>query len=145
VSDTATSPSRILVVDDDHGIQDVTRTVLGSAGYDVQAVSSGREALDLAGEERFDLILLDINMPGMDGWETLRLLRADDALDDVPVVMFSIKGEVQDKVLGLQEGASDYITKPFVVDALLERVGRVLQEGRRPASGDGAGVAEETS
>jgi two-component system response regulator ResD len=128
VSQIAARSQRILVVDDDHGVQDVTRVVLSGAGYEVQAVSSGFEALDLAGEQSFDLILLDINMPGMDGWETLRLLRADEAMNRVPVVMFSIKGEVQDKVQGLQEGASDYITKPFVVDTLIERVQRVLDE-----------------
>ncbi len=66
-------------------------------------------------------------MPGMDGWETLRMLRADDRLEDLAVVMFSIKGEVSDKVQSLQEGATGYITKPFVVDELVSRVRRALE------------------
>ncbi len=72
-------------------------------------------------------------MPEMDGWETLRLLRADEQLADVAVVMFSVKGEVSDKVHSLQEGASGYITKPFVVDELVARVKRVLEAKQRPA------------
>ncbi len=122
-----TKSRRILVVDDSPEILDVTRTVLTSDGYDVVAVPSGEEALERLGDESFDLVLLDINMPGMDGWETLRLIRADDELYDLPVVLFSVKGEVQDKVMGLQEGAVEYITKPFIVDDLLDRVRTVVE------------------
>ena len=122
-----TKSRRILVVDDSPEILDVTRTVLNSDGYDVVAVPSGEEALERLGDESFDLVLLDINMPGMDGWETLRLIRADDELYDLPVVLFSVKGEVQDKVMGLQEGAVEYITKPFIVDDLLDRVRTVVE------------------
>ncbi len=122
-----TKSRRILVVDDSPEILDVTRTVLNSDGYDVVAVPSGEEALERLGDESFDLVLLDINMPGMDGWETLRLIRADDELYDLPVVLFSVKGEVQDKVMGLQEGAVEYITKPFIVDDLLNRVRTVVE------------------
>jgi DNA-binding response OmpR family regulator len=118
--------ARILVVDDDPSVVDVATTVLGSAAYDVAAARTGSEALRLARHERFDLVLLDINMPEMDGWETLRLLKADEAIRDLPVVMFSVKGEVRDKVHGLQEGAADYLTKPFEVDDLIARVRRVL-------------------
>jgi DNA-binding response OmpR family regulator len=128
-----TARARILVVDDDPSIVDVATTVLGSAAYDVAAARTGADALRLARNERFDLMLLDINMPGMDGWETLRLIKADEAIHDLPVVMFSVKGEVRDKVHGLQEGAVDYLTKPFEVDELLSRVGRVLGEGGKPA------------
>lgn len=122
-----TQARRILVVDDSPEVLDVTRTVLNSDGYDVVAVPSGEEALERLGDEAFDLVLLDINMPGMDGWETLRLIRADDELYDLPVVLFSVKGEVQDKVMGLQEGAVEYITKPFIVDDLLNRVRAVVE------------------
>jgi DNA-binding response OmpR family regulator len=124
-----TQARRILVVDDSPEILDVTRTVLNSDGYSVVAVPSGEEALERLGDEPFDLVLLDINMPGMDGWETLRLIRADDELYDLPVVLFSVKGEVQDKIMGLQEGAVEYITKPFVVDDLLDRVRAVVAGG----------------
>lgn len=122
-----TRPARILVVDDQSDILELTSTVLGGAGYEVVTLGSGAEAVERVALEPFDLVLLDINMPGMDGWETLRLIRADDRLAELPVAMFSIKGEVRDKVISMQEGAIDYITKPFVVDTLLARVERILE------------------
>lgn len=118
--------ARILVVDDQREIRDLTRAILENAGYSASTAASGRDALQAVREARFDLVLLDINMPGMDGWETLRLLKADDILASVPVVMFSVKKEVSDRVQGIQEGAVGYITKPFEVDALLSRVGSAL-------------------
>lgn len=121
-------PRRILVVDDQQDILELAAQVLRGAGYAVSTADSGSGALDRVSEEPFDLLLLDINMPGMDGWETLRLIRADDRLDTLPVVMFSIKGEVRDKVHGMQGGALDYITKPFEVDELLERVRRIFEK-----------------
>jgi DNA-binding response OmpR family regulator len=124
---------RILVVDDQPEILDITETVLSGAGYEVVTASSGGEALAQVGREAFDLVLLDINMPEMDGWETLRLIRADEQPDPLPVVMFSVKGELTDKVRSLQEGASGYITKPFVVDELVARIRRVLESA---ATGD---------
>jgi DNA-binding response OmpR family regulator len=119
---------RILVVDDQRDILELAATVLAGAGYSVSTAASGVGALDRIAEEAYDLLLLDINMPGMNGWETLRLIRADARLDALPVVMFSIKGEVHDKIHGMQEGALDYITKPFEVDELLERVRRILDK-----------------
>jgi len=128
------SPSRrILVVDDQQEILDVTTAVLGGAGYEISTAGSGSEALDRLGYEPFDLVLLDINMPGSDGWEVLRLIRADEMLAALPVVMFSVKGEMQDKVAGMQEGAVDYITKPFQVDELIARIERILQRNKAEA------------
>lgn len=120
------SERRILVVDDQPEILELSVLVLARAGYRVETASSGGEALGRLAETQPDLVLLDINMPEMDGWQTLRLIRADDQLDRIPVVMFSVKGEVQDKVHSLQEGAAGYITKPFVVDELISRVNRIL-------------------
>jgi two-component system response regulator ResD len=117
---------RILVVDDQSEILDLTAAVLGGAGYEVATAGSGADALELLGQERFDLTLLDINRPRMDGWETLRLLRADDSLARMPVVMFSVKGELSDRIHSLQQGASGYITKPFIVDDLVACVARAL-------------------
>ncbi len=131
-------PHRILVVDDQQEILDLTETVLTGGGYSITTALSGDAALGQLAREPFDLVLLDINMPGMDGWETLRLLRADEQLEDLAVVMFSVKGEMSDKVHSLQEGASGYITKPFLVDELIARVKRVL-EARRPPAGDDSG------
>jgi DNA-binding response OmpR family regulator len=120
------APRRVLVVDDQEDIREMARLVLAGAGYEVATASSGREALRLVRLTTFDLVLLDINMPEMDGWATLRLLRADDAHDALPVAMFSVKSEVLDKVAGLKDGAIDYITKPFGVDELASRVARIL-------------------
>jgi two-component system OmpR family response regulator len=132
MSEAMSEPApRILVVDDQSEILDLTSLVLGGAGFETATASSGREALERLAVERFDLVLLDIHMPGMDGWETLRLLRADEQLQDLAVVMFSVKGELSDKVQSLQEGAAGYVTKPFVVDELVARVRRVLQSGPR--------------
>jgi len=119
-------PRRVLVVDDQEDIREMARLVLTGAGYEVVTARSGREALTLARASSFDLVLLDINMPELDGWATLRLLRADEALDAMPVAMFSVKSEVRDKVAGLKDGAIDYITKPFGVDELASRVSRIL-------------------
>ena len=133
---------RILVVDDQQEILELTETVLASGGYSISTASSGDEALGQLSREPFDLVLLDINMPDMDGWETLRLLRADEQLADLAVVMFSVKGDVSDKVHSLQEGASGYITKPFVVDELVARVRRVLESKQRPARDQPASDSE---
>ena len=133
-------PRRILVVDDQADILELTALVLAGAGYAVDQASSGAEALERLSAGSYDLVLLDINMPEMDGWETLRLIRADESLGDLPVVMFSVKNELRDRVIGMQEGAVDYIAKPFEVDQLLFRVRRVLTRWReslspRPAPG----------
>jgi DNA-binding response OmpR family regulator len=125
-----TPAARILVVDDQAEIREMTATVLRGAGHAVTTADSGTEALRALRAAGFDLVLLDINMPGMDGWETLRLLRADEAAGSVTVAMFSVKGEIRDKVQGLQAGATDFITKPFAVDELLERVARLIARGR---------------
>jgi len=121
-----TDKKRILVVDDQREILDVTSLVLQSAGYSTETASSGDEAVDRVTSEPFDLVLLDINMPGMDGWETLRLIRADDQLEQLVVIMFSVKDEVSDKVHSLQEGASGFISKPYEVDQLVDRIDRAL-------------------
>jgi len=125
-----TDRKRILIVDDQTDVLEMTALVLAGADYEVSTATSGIEALDHLALHPCDLVLLDINMPVMDGWETLRLIRTDSGLSDVPVVMFSVKAELRDKVFGLQEGADDYITKPFEVDQLLYRVRRIFEAGR---------------
>lgn len=130
-----TEGQRILVVDDQQDIRDMTALVLSGAGYRVDTVGSGESALSTLQQDHFDLVLLDINMPEMDGWETLRLIRCDEELTALPVVMFSVKGEIRDKVESLQEGATDFVTKPFVVDDLIERVGKVLATTAGPVGG----------
>jgi DNA-binding response OmpR family regulator len=129
-----TGGRRVLVVDDQDDIREMARLVLAGAGYEVVVAASGKEALKLARASSFDLVLLDINMPELDGWATLRLLRADEALDALPVAMFSVKSEVRDKVSGLKDGAIDYITKPFGVDELISRVSRILASAGNDSS-----------
>jgi DNA-binding response OmpR family regulator len=125
----------VMVVDDDNDILELARLVLEGGGYRVIPASSGADALRTLAGERPDLILLDINMPGMDGWQVLRLLKVDERTTDIPVAMFSIKSQVRDRVLGLQGGACDYIAKPFACEELLGRVRNILdsapgREGR---------------
>ena len=119
-------PWRILVVDDDRDTTELTALVLHGAGYSVTRANSGEEGLRKALSEPPDLMLLDINMHSMDGWETLRLLRADDVTRTLPVAMFSVKYDIREKIQGMQLGATDYITKPFEHDDLIRRVARIL-------------------
>src|SRR5262245_29661763 len=124
----------VMVVDDDTDILELARLVLEGGGYRVIPVASGAEALRTLGGERPDLILLDINMPGMDGWQVLRLLKVDERTSAIPVAMFSIKSQVRDRVQGLQREACDYIAKPFDCDDLLGRVRHILDHvGTREA------------
>lgn len=116
----------ILVVDDQEDILQTTALVLRKGGYEVLMAPNGLEAMSVARSHRPDLILLDIEMPRMDGWETLRLLRLDETTRDLPVAMFTILFDLREKVRALKYGAQDYITKPFSVDDLLDRVGEIL-------------------
>jgi DNA-binding response OmpR family regulator len=117
-----------MVVDDDREIVEMTRMILEDGGYQVIPAVSGEEAIRGAAERQPSLILLDINMPGMDGWETLKILKVDEATREIPVAMFSIKPEVRDKLQGLKQGAFDYITKPFSYDEILDRVRRIFEK-----------------
>jgi twitching motility two-component system response regulator PilH len=123
--------SRILVVDDQEDILQTTALILRKDGHDVLTATDGIAALEAARAGQPELILLDIEMPGMDGWETLRLLRLDPATRDVPVAMFTILFDLREKVRALKYGAQEYVTKPFEMDDLLRRVRRVL-EGPKP-------------
>ena len=128
-------PHTVMVVDDDSDILDMTRIVLEGGGYRVLRARSGAEALRTLEQSRADLILLDINMPETYGWQVLRVLKPDERTTAIPVAMFSIKMEVRDRLHGLQEGAFDYITKPFSTEDLLQRVRRIFEtlERRVPA------------
>ncbi len=117
---------RILLVDDDREILEMTELLLAKQGYEVLVASSGEEALDMAQDSLPHLILLDINMPGMDGWEVLRLLREDESTRDLPVMMFSVQYEVRDKLHAMQQGAQDYVTKPFDTERLIAKVRQVV-------------------
>jgi len=119
--------SRVLVVDDEADIRGLVHELLQRAGHDVIEASDGKEALRRFYAEQPELVLLDVSMPGLDGWGTLERIRQ---LSDVPVLMLSAKAEELDKVRGLQAGADDYVTKPFGRQELLARVERHLRRAR---------------
>ncbi|MDJ1131831.1 response regulator transcription factor [Streptomyces iconiensis] len=125
------SPGRVLVVDDDLTVAEVVAGYLGRAGYAVDRADSGPAALALAAGHRPDLVVLDLMLPGMDGWEVCRRMRAEGP---VPVIMLTALGNEDDRVLGLEVGADDYVTKPFSPRELVLRVGSVLRRSR-PAGG----------
>jgi two-component system KDP operon response regulator KdpE len=124
----------ILVVDDEPPIVRLVRAKLSADGYSVITASNGEEALCHLEEERPDLIVLDLMMPGMDGFETLRRVRQDS---QIPVIMLTARASDADKLKGLQSGADDYMTKPFNPDELSARVAAVLRRagGAAPAGG----------
>ncbi len=115
---------RILVVDDEPSVTDLLAYNLRKAMYDVQAVANGRDALRLAREYKPDLILLDLMIPEVDGLDVCRELRKTS---EVPIIMITARGEEIDRVLGLEIGADDYITKPFSVRELMARIKAVLR------------------
>jgi len=117
-------PPSVLVVDDDSDVRALVATLLGRAGYLVTEAPNGRAALKALYGQRPDLVVLDVNMPDLDGWATLERIRE---LSDVPVVMLSARGEELEKVRALRAGADDYVTKPFGRQELLARVESVLR------------------
>ncbi len=117
---------KILVVDDEHDVAELLQLVLTGHGYAVILAPSGMDGLALAQSELPDVILLDIMMHRMDGWEVLKLLKLDDRTRAIPVVILSARAEPKDKIRGLQEGAVDYVTKPFGVQEMLRTVEAVL-------------------
>ena len=121
-----TTKKTILVVDDEDDILNFLELVLQEKGYEVLTANGGQEALTRAQMAKPDLVLLDIMMPQMDGWEVLKLLRVDDDTAKVPVAMLSARTDAQDRVQGLQEGAVDYIFKPFSLQDLLNKIESIL-------------------
>ena len=120
----------ILIVEDDNNIADLLRLYLEKEGYQATIAADGTQGIDLYRRLRPDLVLLDVMMPGVDGWGVLRAIRQDS---QTPVIMLTAKGETTDKVSGLKQGADDYITKPFEMKEVLARIEAVL----RRAAGDG--------
>jgi len=128
------SKATILVVEDEADIRDLVRYHLEQEGYAVEDADSGEKALERAATSPPALVVLDLMLPGTDGLEVCRRLRADDALRDVPVIMLTAKGTELDRVLGLELGADDYITKPFSPRELVARVRAVLRRASAAAA-----------
>jgi two-component system OmpR family response regulator len=127
---------RVLVVDDEEHITELVAMGLTYNGFDVERAASGRSALDMVQSRRPDLIVLDVMLPDLDGFEVARRIRqAEGAGTQVPVIFLTARDTTQDKVQGLRIGSDDYVTKPFSIEELIERVKAVL----RRASGSGPG------
>jgi two-component system, OmpR family, response regulator VicR len=126
--------AKIMVVDDEPDLLEVVKLILESDGYQVVTAGGGQEALDKIGKEMPDLVLLDIIMPKMDGWEVFSRIKGDPKTHDIPVIMLTAKDQRIDKLIGLHVvRVDDYITKPFGRAELLERIKRVLQEKHKVA------------
>ena len=133
----ARGQARILLVDDEQAVQTLLTYPLRKEGYEVVEAMDGQEALDRFSEQRFDLVVLDIMLPKLDGIEVCRRLRTRS---QVPIIMLTAKGDEIDKVAGLEMGADDYITKPFSVREFRSRVKAALRRGGMAgpgAAGDG--------
>jgi len=125
------APPRVLVVDDEATITELVATALGYEGFEVQTAGSGRQALERAATWRPDLIVLDVMMPDLDGFEVMRRLRADRV--DTSVVFLTARDATEDKIGGLTLGGDDYVTKPFSIGELVARVRAVLRRTGREA------------
>ena len=123
--------SRILVVEDDTHIRDLIVLHLGLEGLETVAIPDGHEALGRASAEPFDLVVLDLMLPGVDGISICRAIRRDGLNQDVPILMLTARREESDKVLGLESGADDYLAKPFGIRELVARVRALLRRPRR--------------
>lgn len=130
---------RILVVDDDKEITRLLRSYLEQAGYEVVVAHNGEMALHILRRDRPDLLVLDLMLPDRDGWDITQLIRGDATLADTPIIMLTARVEDTDKILGLELGADDYITKPFNPREVLARVRAMLRRQQR--GGDYASAA----
>ncbi len=129
------SQARILVVDDDPQIVRLVRAYLDQNGFETLVAYDGQEALSLIRSQKPDLVVLDLMLPEMDGWEVTRIVRSDPALSATPIIMLTARVEDTDRIVGLEMGADDYVSKPFNPRELVARVRAVLRRahgGSRP-------------
>lgn len=121
---------KVLVVDDEEPVRELMRLYLSKEGFEVILAKEGKEALRLNGEHRPDLVILDLMLPGLDGWEVCRQIRSHSR---VPIIMLTARGEEVDRIVGLELGADDYVVKPFSPRELVARVKAVLRRGAAQA------------
>ena len=126
--------ARVMVVEDDPPIRELVLMHAGLEGLDAVGVADGERALTLARAEPFDLLVLDLMLPGIDGISVCRAVRREGPNSDVPILMLTARDEESDKVVGLESGADDYLTKPFGVRELVARMRALLRRPRRPPS-----------
>jgi DNA-binding response OmpR family regulator len=130
---TVTAAPRVLVVEDEPNIRELVCLHLGLEGYACDGSGDGQAALARTETERFDLLVLDVMLPGLDGVSLCRAVRRGDVNRDVPILMLTARSEESDKVIGLESGADDYLTKPFGVRELVARARALLRRPRKPA------------
>ncbi len=123
----------ILIVEDEEDVAQVMRYNLQKAGYRTIVAEDGEQALSAVRYGDPDLVLLDLMLPGMDGWEVCRILRGSEQAATTPVIMVTAVANEESRVLSLRAGADDFLAKPFSVDALITRIRRILDARREPA------------
>jgi len=122
------SPKKILIVDDEVDLVETVRFPLEIEGFDILVSHNGEDGLNQARKEKPDLIILDLMLPKLDGYKVCRLLKFDERYKDIPILMLTAKTQEKDKILGKETGADEYITKPFEMDYLLEKVKAYLSK-----------------
>src|SRR3954447_5876986 len=142
--DRQASQIRVLVVEDDQHIRELVLLHLGLEGFTTASSGDGAEGLQLARAEHFDLVILDVMLPGLDGVTVCRAIRREPHLKDLPILMLTARREEADKVNGLESGADDYLTKPFGVREFIARV-RALLRRRRAAANASAHLTPVTA
>ncbi|MFZ1684664.1 MAG: response regulator [Candidatus Zixiibacteriota bacterium] len=131
----------VLVIEDDEDIQELVNYNLTKEGYQISCVASGEDGLRTAKAKLPNLIVLDLMLPGIDGLEICKLIKADPKTQHIPIVMLTAKGEESDVVTGLELGADDYITKPFSPKVLVARVRSILRRKAKPSGTEEATVS----
>jgi len=116
----------ILVIDDEEDILEFVERVLRDEGYNVFKAKDAKQGLAILQSEKIDLILLDIMLPEIDGWQFMQMLKSEERLKKIPVAMLTARVDAYDKIIGLKEGAVDYICKPFTADQLLKRINDIF-------------------
>lgn len=134
------SGGRILIVEDDRDIADLLAHTLRKAGFDSETHQSGADVLTRVRQDAPDLLLLDVMLPGLDGRDICRTLRADPKTASIPIIMVTARAEESERIAGLELGADDYITKPFSPNEVVARVRALLRRAIRPGGGDAASV-----
>ena len=132
-AETAESPKKIMIVEDERRIARFLQMELEHEGFETESEENGRRAYERIVQEQYDLVLLDIMLPDMDGLEVCRRVRE---ISDVPIIMLTAKDDVEDKVNGLDIGADDYITKPFAIQELLARVRAAIRVHKANEAGN---------
>jgi len=121
------SQAKILVVDDEADLVETIQFALELEGYNVLVASNGEEGLNIARQEKPDIILLDLMLPKLDGYKVCRLLKFDERYKSIPILMLTAKTQEKDKILGKETGANEYITKPFDMDELMAKIKSYLK------------------